>query len=950
MPIDKRTDVRSPLGDARAEKDRLLDSAFLQTAEYWALLGQNAGYVVVGRRGTGKSALFRELKSALAEQKNQQVVTLEPDGHETLPLYGLIEALSDARADYHTMHEISTYLFRYLLLMEIACRLRTDSPKCFHCLEEKDRNLLGRHLNGWESTGDTPLARLFARVYSIIEENIHPAILLGKLNLLLQYKQLVEPARQMLHESRRTYAYLIDRLDEGFRPEDIGVAFINGVVSATTELSGAIHQVRPTVFLRDNILRAIQQKDRNYTRNVEGRILRIHWGEDRLLELITKRIRIAFEASQASGESGSIAIWNRYIEPNFHGMQGFRKVLELTLYRPRDLITLLNVAFFEASARGDAFITNRDIETSADEVSKLRLEDLIKEYSNIIPGLEELLRAFASGSPFFTSHEARTQVEEIAKTTRNPALTQTIRLYGRPEILNELHSIGFIGYRSEGQRFTFCHDGKLTGPTFASDLDLMVHPCYWRALDLTYSGLRPEAAAQIHDDYNERYEAINITSIALERRQQFIANLVSTFDELPADNEPAFFHWIRRALSVLLAGGIRDLEESDNLLHGRITSTRGLWGDIQDRYGMNHLLFLLRNEESLTLDAISEAVSRAKKARQSPVIFVVSRGKEAFVRAGKELDAIRNHHEHNGITVVYTTAHAICRSLIKLKNPETDQEPTRFVSLAIDQTIHSYIRHEKVDRKRRRSKALQCDLLLVVATEVERNAVLDMLTSEYNCEISKVFAPRRTYFKISGIANTRLMLVQCEMGSSGIGASQATVRDAIDDVNPTSVVMVGIAFGFKPSKQKIGDVLVSKQLQAYELRRVNADGEKVSCSLRGDRVTASARLLSRLRAAQYGWPGVVRFGLLLSGEKLIDNKTYRDLLSSEEPEAIGGEMEGSGVYVASADFGKWWIIVKGICDWADGDKGINKTENQSKAAANAAAFVVHAICTSGLGK
>lgn len=34
-------------------------------------------------------------------------------------------------------------------------------------------------------------------------------------------------------------------------------------------------------------------------------------------------------------------------------------------------------------------------------------------------------------------------------------------------------------------------------------------------------------------------------------------------------------------------------------------------------------------------------------------------------------------------------------------------------------------------------------------------------------------------------------------------------------------------------------------------------------------------------------------GTVLSGEKLLDDKNYRDKLHSSFPEAIGGEMEGA---------------------------------------------------------
>ena len=54
-------------------------------------------------------------------------------------------------------------------------------------------------------------------------------------------------------------------------------------------------------------------------------------------------------------------------------------------------------------------------------------------------------------------------------------------------------------------------------------------------------------------------------------------------------------------------------------------------------------------------------------------------------------------------------------------------------------------------------------------------------------------------------------------------------------------------------------------------------------------------------------------------------------------------MEGTGLYVASADHKVDWIVIKAICDWADGNKTINKTQRQKKAAKNAAEFLVESL-------
>jgi nucleoside phosphorylase len=607
-----------------------------------------------------------------------------------------------------------------------------------------------------------------------------------------------------------------------------------------------------------------------------------------------------------------------------------------------------NIAFFEAAKRNSERINSYDIEKSAEEISRVRLEDMIKEYSDTIPGLAEMLNALSIGQAYMPTALARDIIESVALTTSSDRTAETIRLLGVVGVLHELHSIGFFGYceNSDG-RFTFCHDGRLANIDFGADVELMIHPCYWRAINVTGSdGMAPEIAEEIHDDYNERYE-VNVTSVALERRKELVQRLASEPESLPiGSNDEAFFAWAARALGTLLAAGIRDLERQNSLLHGRITSTKGVWGDIQDAHQANHLLFLLHNEDRLSVQAITDACAHAKKTRDSRVIFICTRAIEDVIRRGPMLEAVKQHYHDDGLIVVHITEKTICRSLRKLREPNSDNEPGRFVRAAIEQTVFSYVQSRKRGprkNKGKRSVGITCDVLLVVATSVERDAILDQFRTNHGCTIDQVFAPRRTYFKISGINETKILLVQCEMGSGGIGASQATVRDAIDDLNPDNIVMVGIAFGMRPDKQEIGQILVSRQLRSYEMQRLGTVDGNVTCTLRGDRVTASSKLLGRFRAAEYGWPGKVSFGLLLSSEKLIDNEDYRKSLAEQEPEAIGGEMEGTGLYAAADDLGKDWIIVKAICDWADGNKSNNKDALQREAAAKSAAFVIHAI-------
>jgi len=122
------------------------------------------------------------------------------------------------------------------------------------------------------------------------------------------------------------------------------------------------------------------------------------------------------------------------------------------------------------------------------------------------------------------------------------------------------------------------------------------------------------------------------------------------------------------------------------------------------------------------------------------------------------------------------------------------------------------------------------------------------------------------------------------------------VSDSIDALHPDSVVMVGIAFGTNSQKQAIGDVLVSRQLMSYEFQRVGTDKDSGRQKLipRGDRAHASVRLVDRFTSGTQDWEGQqVHIGLILSGEKLVDNLDFLKQLLQFEPEALGGDMEGA---------------------------------------------------------
>jgi len=75
------------LGDIRAENDTsMLDQAFLETSDYKALLESSDRCVVVGRRGTGKSALVHKLNQYWHNQNKTFVIVVSPEEDQIIGL------------------------------------------------------------------------------------------------------------------------------------------------------------------------------------------------------------------------------------------------------------------------------------------------------------------------------------------------------------------------------------------------------------------------------------------------------------------------------------------------------------------------------------------------------------------------------------------------------------------------------------------------------------------------------------------------------------------------------------------------------------------------------------------------------------------------------------------------------------------------------------------------
>ncbi|MEW8410598.1 MAG: methyltransferase [Candidatus Thiodiazotropha sp.] len=236
-------------------------------------------------------------------------------------------------------------------------------------------------------------------------------------------------------------------------------------------------------------------------------------------------------------------------------------------------------------------------------------------------------------------------------------------------------------------------------------------------------------------------------------------------------------------------------------------------------------------------------------------------------------------------------------------------------------------------------------VLVVVSTKLELETLIDLSGTRDSLEHrrKKLGSVYRHELGLEGIPVWAVSTARA--GSGTPGGSLSTVLSSIGSLpyKPYAVIMPGIAFGLQKRKQRLGDVLVSDRICAYEMQKLNP---RVKIN-RDVKPSATPELIRLLQSCELDWNHetpeldrpIIDYGLMMSGEKLVNDPEFVAELLDREPEALGGEMEAAGLYAGALEFSVRWIMMKGICDW-----GMGKGDKYQKVAAlNSIDFMFHVL-------
>ncbi|MGE0467598.1 MAG: ATP-binding protein [Steroidobacteraceae bacterium] len=675
----KTTAIRANLlGDLKAEADTdMLDHAFLETPDFRTLIETSDRIVVVGRRGTGKSALAFALAKYWKETETA-VVRLTPEEYQVISVRPLIQLFGDK---FLRIRAGARLIWRYAFMMETLLALEPRAST----RASSQFSFLGPHLDKWKSRGSS----IPDRVRSLIREQVRveasPEDRIGDLPVKLDLKRTEDALAEVCKQVDRLVVFLIDKLDEGYEPDVVGVGLIDGLVQAAIDLKTRIPNVRVVIFLRDNIFRAVQTLDQDYSRNIEGHVLRLHWSENDLFNFTAARLRIAFNFKDES----SIKIWNACTTEQLQGRDSFSRCLRLTLYRPRDILALLNEAFFFAAKDGNPRISPSHVDATAKTISQNRLDDLIKEYSGIIPGLRTYVALF-EGRP------AERNVGDIIRAS-DALLTSGSSdsriqqdffiLEDATSVIRGLYSVGFLGVRDPTTgRFVFCHDGRAPDREFAVGDAVLVHPCYWMAINSTTNSVDPEMADDVYDEYD-----IEVASDTPHIRIQKIDELMRQLDLVPEGPEGAsqFETWCHKAIRIAFARSLRNVELKPNKLAnqrrdvvGTNLGDAGAWKRIREDYETRQVIFEIKNYKDITA-ADYQQIRSYLSGEYGRLAFVVTRDGSVDLYANREIEWLREMYMNHRVLIVKLTGVYLRRLLHKLRNPQKHD--------AVDGAIHTLL-------------------------------------------------------------------------------------------------------------------------------------------------------------------------------------------------------------------------------------------------------------------
>lgn len=332
---------RLDLGDVAAENEiRGLRGYFVHTGQFNEAKRGHAR-LVVGRKGSGKTAIFYAVRDSFGNRRSHLVLDLKPEGHQFVRLReAVLSALSPGLQEYAL-----TALWNYILLVEIALKI-TDREYVWAQHDHEVRPLFERLLELYrlqeiDESGDfserllTQVERMTQR-FAVRGEGQLSGSELTELLFMGDIRTFDDAVGAYL-EKKEAVWLLIDNLDKGWPTRGASnedILILRALLEATRKLQRQLERRRVSfhclVFLRNDIFDLLVAETPDKGKDTA---IVLDWDDVEVF----KKILYSRISGSLGGAASFTDAWGAIAERHVGAQDSFAYVVDRTLMRPSPL-------------------------------------------------------------------------------------------------------------------------------------------------------------------------------------------------------------------------------------------------------------------------------------------------------------------------------------------------------------------------------------------------------------------------------------------------------------------------------------------------------------------------------------------------------------------------------------------------------------------------------------
>jgi hypothetical protein len=459
--------------------------------------------IVLGNRGTGKSAIFQ----VLAERERSAgavVLELAPEDYSYEMLSSVLSAESDGAWAKHGAYAAA---WKYLILVLVMKGISEATSKQKKGTDAKEiRRFLRDNFADQQETKLDSLISYLKRMEGFKIGKVEASVKTRELQRLYKLEELTPllPCLANLLKQRRVLVF-VDELDRGWDASEDAKAFVAGLFQACAKLNDLSDGLRVYVSLRQELydsIPAVYEDAQKYRDLIEE----INWDEASLLKLMANRIRFSLPSiAPADDESCWAAVFLEILE--YRQTRSFNYMVDRTLYRPREMIEFATRATEVAQDRGPGGfpVDYSALNEAENRYSQERTKDIAAEYRFQYPGLSSVFEGFR-GEPYSFDRswlEDRCLEIVVGDTSIDSTAKKWAQVMGPDDLIEVLWRVGFLQAQAVGGIKARRRSGsQYVGPHQLANLSLhnisrfQVHPMFRSNLGMK----EPKSRRQTSDE------------------------------------------------------------------------------------------------------------------------------------------------------------------------------------------------------------------------------------------------------------------------------------------------------------------------------------------------------------------------------------------------------------------------------------------------------------------